>query len=122
MPGPTDRRRPAHPTRGERGSDDQLRGATIPIELELAEGELRLAVEKAEPNIGSWQMVASPGRLLAMTERGASQREAQRTAELGTLRSAYQRLAERLIARASDRAALLPPGARRNGCRRRRCR
>lgn len=82
----------------------QLRGQTIPIELDLVDGELRAAVEKHQPNVGSWQMFASPGRLLAMTERGANEREAKRSAELHTLRAAYQRLAERLMARASDHA------------------
>jgi hypothetical protein len=82
----------------------QLRGSTVPLDLELTEGELRLAVEKKKPHVGSWQNVASPGRLLALTERGASERDTQRAAELDTLRSAYKKLAERLMARASDQA------------------
>ncbi len=82
----------------------QLRALTVPLELDLVDGELRLAVENRKPNVTSWQMYASPGRLLALTERGSRERDEQRASELATLRSAYQRLAERLMARASDRA------------------
>ncbi len=83
---------------------DELRAVTVPIELELIDGELRLAVEKRSPTVASWQMFAAPGRLLVMTERGARERDGRRAAELGLLRSAYQRLAERLMHRAADRA------------------
>jgi hypothetical protein len=83
---------------------DQLRGSTVPIELDLADGELRIAAERKAANHSSWDDVASPDRLLEITERGSSEREAKRSVELDTLRSAYKRLAERLMARASDQA------------------
>lgn len=83
---------------------NDVRHGSVPVELDLIDGEIRLVVDRKKPNVASWQMFASPNRLLAMTERGASERDAKRQDDLETLRSAYRRLAERLMARASEKA------------------
>lgn len=82
-----------------------LRSFSVPIDLELSDGQIRAAVDLKRPSVSAWQMVASPGRLLAMTERGASELEDRRTQEISALRSAYRRLAERLMTGAADKAA-----------------
>ena len=81
-----------------------LRSKVVPTELEVIAKEVRLVANRQRPNIGSWQLVASPRRLLELTEQGTTQTRENHFQQIETLRSAYRRLAERLMNRATEKA------------------